>query len=199
MEFRVFEQALFTTPLWECPVTGIDNDSLKKYCNQVRKEKQGVVISNRGGWHSNDLIYPLPTAIDTLFTDLTAFVNDVCVRYTGMDNLAIGNFWININGPYDYNTSHHHQGSILSGVYYVSVPSENMGDLVLERGDMAEHFLTSDIEKKYTLSNALEVRKPAKEGTFYLFPSWIKHRVERNESQEERISIAFNILPKSKL
>jgi hypothetical protein len=77
MEFRVFEQALFSIPFWECPVNGMDNESLKQYCNQVRKEKSGVTISNKGGWHSDDLIYPLPTTLDALFTDLTAFVNDV--------------------------------------------------------------------------------------------------------------------------
>jgi uncharacterized protein (TIGR02466 family) len=111
----------------------------------------------------------------------------------------VGNFWININGPGDYNVSHNHQGSVLSGVYYVSVPTQDMGDLVLERGDVAEYFMTGDLEKEYTLSNALEVRRPAKESTFYLFPSWIKHRVERNESKEERISIAFNIVSKNKI
>lgn len=197
MEFRVFEQALFSIPLWECPVNGIDNESLKQYCYQVREKKPGIVISNKGGWHSNELIEPLPETLDLFFTDLTAFINDVCARYTGMDNLIVGNFWININGPGDYNVSHNHQGSVLSGVYYVSVPTEDMGDLVLERGDAAEYFMTGNLEKKYTLSNALEVKKPAKEGTFYLFPSWVKHRVERNESTKERISIAFNIVSKN--
>ena len=49
MEFKVYEQLWFTTPVWECPVSGIDNQSIKKYCLEVRRQKPGVTISNRGG------------------------------------------------------------------------------------------------------------------------------------------------------
>ncbi|NDB80820.1 hypothetical protein EB155_13250, partial [archaeon] len=35
---------------------------------------------------------------------------------------------------------------------------------------------------------------PVKESMFYLFPSWVKHSVDRNESDKERISIAFNFV-----
>ena len=29
----------------------------------------------------------------------------------------------------DYNTVHNHRGSILSGVFYIDVPDENMGNI----------------------------------------------------------------------
>jgi len=35
---------------------------------------------------------------------------------------------------------------------------------------------------------------PIKESMFYLFPSWVKHSVERNNTDSERISIAFNFV-----
>jgi hypothetical protein len=35
---------------------------------------------------------------------------------------------------------------------------------------------------------------PVKESMFYLFPSWVKHSVERNNTDSERISIAFNFV-----
>lgn len=195
MEFKVFEQEWFTTPVWECPVSGIDNKSIKDYCLKVRKENPGVTISNRGGWHSNELLLPIPQDLELLFNDLTLFVNDVCARYTGIDYLMLGNWWININGKGDYNLSHDHQRSVISGTYYVSVPDQNMGDLVLERGDNMGFFLTGDIKRKTTMANVELCVKPARESTFYLFPSWVKHRVERNESNKERISIAFNFVP----
>lgn len=197
MEFKVYEQLWFATPVWECPVSGIDNQSIKQYCLETRRQKPGVTISNRGGWHSGELLFPIPKALEDLFNDLNVFVNDVCARYTGINNLEIGNFWININGHHDYNLLHDHQNSILSGVYYVSVPRENMGDLVLHRGDNIEFFMNSKVQREQTMANALSVTKQAKESTFYLFPSWIKHHVERNESNEERISIAFNFISPS--
>ncbi len=194
MEFKVFERLWWATPIWECPVTNIDNKSIAEYCLKVRKEKPGVVISNRGGWHSDELVTPIPEDLEKLFNDLTIFVNDVAARYTGTDKLILGNWWININGKYDYNMPHDHQNSILSGTYYVSVPEENMGDLVLHRGDTAEFFLTSKVKREQTMVNALQAQCPIEESKFYLFPSWVKHSVERNESDKERISIAFNFV-----
>lgn len=199
MEFKVYEQLWFATPVWECPVSGIDNKSIKDYCLEVRKQKPGAQISNRGGWHSGELLFPIPKDLENLFNDLSVFANDVCARYTGINNLTVGNFWININGHHDYNLIHDHQHSVLSGVYYVSVPEDNMGDLVLHRGDNMEFFMTSKVEKEFTMANALTATKQAKESTFYLFPSWTKHHVERNESHKERISIAFNFVPQNML
>ena len=193
MEFKVFEQLWFPTPIWEVPVTGIDNESIKDYCLQSREKLEGVTISNRGGWHSKEVLEPLPQDLQQLFNDTTVFANDVCYRYMGTE-LMFGNFWININGHHDYNLLHDHQKSIISGVYYVSVPEDNMGDLVLHRGDNADYFLTGNI-KETTMANSPSCTKKAVESTLYLFPSWIKHHVERNESNKERISIAFNLVP----
>lgn len=194
MEFKVFERLWWATPVWDCPVEGIDNKSIADYCLKVRDEKPGVNISNRGGWHSGELITPIPPSLDQLFTELTSFVNDVPQRYTGTSNLILGNWWININGKHDYNFPHDHRNSVLSGTYYVSVPKENMGDLLLHRGDTAEFFLTSKVEREPTMANATTIPCPVKESMFYLFPSWVKHSVERNNTDEERISIAFNFV-----
>lgn len=194
MQFKVYERLWWATPVWDCPVEGIDNKSIAEYCYKVRDEKPGVTISNRGGWHSGELINPIPPSLDELFKELSVFVNDVPQRYMGTSNLILGNWWININGKYDYNEQHDHQNSVLSGTYYVQVPEENMGDLVLHRGDSAEFFLTSKVEREQTMANSTMIKCNVKESSFYLFPSWVKHSVERNNSDSERISIAFNFV-----
>ena len=89
---------------------------------------------------------------------------------------------------------HDHQNSVLSGTYYVQVPEPNMGDLVLHRGDTAEFFLTSKVKREPTMANAMSIPLPVEESKFYLFPSWVKHSVERNNTDSERISIAFNFV-----
>jgi len=45
MEFKVYEQLWFATPVWECPVSGIDNESIKQYCLRVRRELPGKKVS----------------------------------------------------------------------------------------------------------------------------------------------------------
>ena len=47
----------------------------------------------------------------------------------GVPELNLKNYWININRYGDYNTVHNHRGTILSGVFYIDVPDENMGNI----------------------------------------------------------------------
>ena len=39
-----------------------------------------------------------------------------------------------------------------------------------------------------------EVKMKPEEGRMYVFPGWLEHGVEENQSDEDRISIAFNVL-----
>jgi uncharacterized protein (TIGR02466 family) len=48
-----------------------------------------------------------------------------------------------------------------------------------------------DQENDFT-AGELDMRP--EEGRMYIFPSWLEHGVESNESDQDRISIAFNVL-----
>ena len=58
LNFISKEHMLFATPFWQTKVEGADNEIIKKYCYEMRDKKPGVVISNRGGWHSKDILEP---------------------------------------------------------------------------------------------------------------------------------------------
>ena len=194
MEFSIHQENWFSTPIWESEVKNINNQEIKDYCLYLKDNTKGVNISNRGGWHSSEILLPMPQDLRSLFSNLEIFVNENCFKDIGVPNLKFGNFWVNVNYPGSYNIAHDHQNSILSGVYYVSVPFDNMGDLVLHRGDNAEYFLKSNVERISTRSNSLIAVKKPIESVFYIFPSWVKHYVESNISQGDRISIAFNFI-----
>lgn len=198
MEFSIHQENWFSTPIWESEVKNINNQEIKDYCLHLKDNTKGVNISNRGGWHSSEILLPMPQDLRSLFSNLEIFVNENCFKDIGVPNLKFGNFWVNVNYPGSYNIAHDHQNSILSGVYYVSVPFANMGDLVLHRGDNAEYFLKSNVERISTRSNSLVAVKKPIESVFYIFPSWVKHYVESNISQGDRISIAFNFIQENK-
>jgi len=198
MEFSVHQENWFSTPIWESEIKNINNQEIKDYCLYLKANTKGVNISNRGGWHSSEILLPMPQDLRSLFSNLEVFVNENCFKEMGVPNLKFGNFWVNINTPNSYNLAHDHQNSILSGVYYVSVPYDNMGDLVLHRGDTAEYFLKSDVERIGTKTNSFVAVKKPIESVFYIFPSWVKHHVESNNSQGDRISIAFNFIAENK-
>jgi uncharacterized protein (TIGR02466 family) len=198
MEFSVHQENWFSTPIWESEVNNINNQEIKDYCLYLKDNTKGVNISNRGGWHSSEILLPMPQDLRSLFSNLEVFVNENCFKEMGVPNLKFGNFWVNVNYPGAYNLAHDHQNSILSGVYYVSVPHDNMGDLILHRGDTAEYFLKSDVQRIGTRTNSLVAIKKPIESVFYIFPSWVKHHVESNNSQGDRISIAFNFIAENK-
>ena len=191
LEFISREHMLFATPLWQTQVKGVDNKSIKDYCYYLRENTKGVVISNRGGWHSQEILQPIPDALQNFLNQVTVYVNGYCSRITGITDLVLGNFWININGKYTYNRTHDHQNSVLSGVYYVDCEGENIGNFVVERDDNMEFFAG-----KYKGSPIMQTAFQIKPLTNFLFvlPSWTYHSVEMNMENRDRISIAFNFV-----
>ena len=192
LEFISNEHNLFPTPLWQIQIKGVDNDAIKEYCYHLKDNTEGVTISNRGGWHSKEIIQPLPDALTELFTNFEGFVNDYCAQITGLTNLMLGNFWVNINQKYDYNRSHDHQNSILSGVYYVDCEGDDVGNFVAERDDTAEFFLGTYKNVSGFTGTSFSITPLT--GFAFLMPSWVLHSVEQNLTDRDRISVAFNLV-----
>ena len=193
LEFKTQFTELFTTPVWQTQINGIDNNQIKEYCLGLRTKYPGVKISNRGGWHSKELDLPLPNALDELINDLTAYINQFVGQHTKTTDLILGNWWININGKHNYNAEHDHQNAILSAVYYVEVLADNTGDLKLHREDSSRYYLGAYTKNPTHFSSQLYTSKPTC-GKLVVFPAWTKHSVEMNNSDTERISIAFNFV-----
>ena len=192
LEFISNEHNLFPTPLWQIQIKGVDNDAIKEYCYHLKDNTEGVTISNRGGWHSKEILEPLPDALNELFSNFLGFVNDYCAQITGLNNLMLGNFWVNINQKYDYNRTHDHQNSILSAVYYVDAEGEDIGNFVAERDDTAEFFLGSYKNVSGFTGTSFAITPLT--GFAFLMPSWVLHSVEQNLTDRDRISIAFNFV-----
>ena len=170
-------------------------DEIKALCQIERsKDPTGVVKSNNGGWQSGNINYP-----DSPFFFLSD-IEKICQEFA-KDTLKISksiflmNAWININQKYNSNQTHSHPACILSGVYYVKTPKE-CGNIqfqhpvldLMER-DWNDIILDSDLNQYSSPQWWLL----SEEKTLYVFPSWIKHLVQPNMSDEERISISFNV------
>ena len=91
-----------------------------------------------------------------------------------------------------YQRSHLHPDGWISGVYYVAVPesvqdgSDN-GAGCLEIGRPTDDFCAGAVFPTRIL-------RP-RPGTVHLFPSFLWHRTLPYQSKEERICIAFDVLP----
>jgi hypothetical protein len=100
--------------------------------------------------------------------------------------------WVNINKKGDFNTRHHHDpfsGIALSGVFYVKVP-QNSGKIVFYD---PRATLTTALDQMYYHNGSDSFSIEPEENLLLIFPSWLYHSVDPNESDEDRISVSFNI------
>jgi uncharacterized protein (TIGR02466 family) len=110
------------------------------------------------------------------------------------------NSWSNIHGPNEDSQIHYHASSLLSGVYYPIFPKDS-GDIAFHRGSIYTNIFHHSIRFEYKENNNLTAEKyilNVKEGTIIIFPSHLEHSVEKNNSNENRYSIAFNFYVRGK-
>ena len=179
----------FPSVIWSSVIHVVDNNEVKNFAYQKLKQKDGRVISNYGGFQSNDIGSGECAAVDRLVKLLNEEMN-TCAKQVGMRSLSILNLWINVNPPGSYNHLHNHVGSVLSGVYYVDATPEQ-GNIQFERNDGAEYHIPEQVEQT-TYYTSTRATYAAKTGALYIFPGWLKHSVQGNTSTTDRISISFN-------
>jgi uncharacterized protein (TIGR02466 family) len=184
--------ALFPTPLFVFELA--DHREMDQHLLQsiyhLRQTEPGVVASNILGWHSKTNLFELPD-----FQAFKRLVDEAIVQVAqavgyGHVNIRPANCWANINPPNASNKIHDHANCLFSGVYYVRAP-ENCGNLMLYDPRSARTFYRPAV-KDYTAYTADAVAHAAETGLLLIFPSWLKHGVDPNLSQEERVSISFN-------
>lgn len=156
------------------------------------KNPDSVNISNRGGWQSSANFYNEGSFQPFLKYILDNFQNmTLCYK----SKLQFLNMWININRKGDYNIEHDHPESDISAVLWVKAP-QNSGHLVFSSPNgfaqnSIMNILDSEIKDK-TNCKHVHYFFP-EEGRMIIFPSNIRHYVEMNHSDDDRISIAFNM------
>ena len=104
--------------------------------------------------------------------------------------------WANINPPGAMNRAHVHPNSLWSGVYYVKAP-KNSGHLKID-DPRAAASMSRPRQKLGAQPSRLwrEAHFEPITGRLIMFPAWLTHAVDPNESNENRISVSFNFMQK---
>ena len=193
MDLNYSTRNIFPVPIHIFDVNGFDGvkNELIDYAYNLKKEDEGVSISNYGGWQSSG--YEIVNEDDVLHSFLINCLSDFTSLKKSIDMFVYG--WINVNKPGDYNIKHTHPTSDLSGVLWVKAP-ENCGNIVF---DSPFAFQTHNEVESYTDEfrnlnnyNHCHYFNPI-EGRILVFPSHLQHHVLHNKSEEDRISVSFNI------
>ena len=96
------------------------------------------------------------------------------------EEVFVSDYWGHIHEKNMSTSPHCHRGSLAAGVIYIAAP-EGAGSIVFR-----SNF---DIANK----NAFIKSFPPVRGHYYVFPGYLEHYVNRNNSEEMRISLSFNL------
>jgi len=103
-------------------------------------------------------------------------------------NFKIMNSWINIAEKGVKHDYHSHPGYTVAGVYYFRV-SDKQGGICFNNPNLMiynAHFPEGRCSPQ-------SIEMIPSDGDIVLFPAWLQHSTHENTTDEERISVAFNI------
>lgn len=181
---------IFPTYIWSTELDNIDNQELKTFAYNLKSKSPGRLISGYGGWQSDRFKNNIPSELEKLVEQIENRVVEISFKLQ-IPAPRFGNIWFNINSPGSYNQIHNHRGALLSGVYYVDVPNNETGNIEFHRNDEADYYLHQILTPDHHFAST-KLIYPAKTNTLYIFPAWLKHSVQGNKSNKDRISISFN-------
>ena len=196
---------LFATPLMQVQLD-LDLEKLTELAFQMQnKDKEGALMSNRGGWQSNDISEEKHEEFIRLKKEIIKHLQIYQSKvFQGMifkKNIIqyLNNMWVNINEKHHYNEWHIHKFTTLSGSFYIK------HDGCIENGDikfknpygsymLSSHWPSELIEKTTEITSEI-VNITPKSNMLLIFPAWLNHKVEINLKNDSRISLSFNAAP----
>ncbi len=186
----------FPTPVWHFAIDNhqqLNSVLLPEIEAEQQRDRQGEKWSNVLGWHSVSNLHERAS-----FSDITKIIQQNVLEVATflrwdlqLFSMNITTCWAIVNGKLASNSVHNHPNSILSGVYYLQTP-ENCGGIFFSDPRPASQMLIPPVEE-FNLWTFPKVSYKPHSGTMLLFPSWLLHGVEMNMSEENRISLSFNI------
>ena len=171
----------------------LDNNTLAQHIIQWSQQDQGVKKTNMNGWHSTTDMH-LKKEYQVLVDELYKMQHEIYQEEWLDRKPMLGNMWANINYSGGYNRPHVHPNCLFSGVYYVKTQPQ-CGELVVN-------------DPRPGIQTMMPTRKsgqPPKhlwreahiepiQGRLIMFPAWLWHCVEPNQSNDMRISVSFNFV-----
>jgi uncharacterized protein (TIGR02466 family) len=167
------------------------------YCYHMKEQYPGNYNrSNVNGWQSptftknNCKDFFKQNFYNKFWNQFLQTISPIKLSEPTKKQFYLANIWININDPGSYNLTHIHPGGMISGAYYVKVP-ENSGGIVFENNLAASSLLYSHCNNEFTKTNH---KVDPVDGQMILFNAHLPHYVQQNKSDEDRITISFNVI-----
>lgn len=186
--------SLFPTLVWRFELTpetrGEASRNILEALDSLRPAPETMTPGR--GWQSDQALHELEA-----FQGLVSYIHDAVSSIleflrVGYDKFQITGCWANINPPGAAHKAHYHPNNFLSGVYYVQTgpgaDSINFHDPRVQTGVIRPPVT------ELTAANTDQAVVRVRDGALLLFPAYLEHSVDANQSSRERISVSFNVM-----
>lgn len=194
-------RALFSTPLFQSKLIGIDMAELEASCISIAEDDEaGQDWCDREGFPGytsyaslTDLPWRFPI-FQEIVTQLDAHVAKFAAELhfdLGDKPLKLEDIWINILPEGGIHTAHIHPHSVISGTTYVALP-EGTSAIKFEDPRLSMMMAAPHRRKDAPAELQQFVYVQPEVGDVLLWESWLRHEVPMNMAEDERISVSFN-------
>ena len=185
---------LFPTRIWQAHLDALE-PHMERWVEAVlalraaHPEPAGRTV--RQGWNSDDMSVLERAEFGPLREAIRAECAAALAEMGQGERAFYLQSWINLHDRGGFNFLHMHEGSLLSGSFYLQVPP-GAGDFVFRdpRAGVIHGYVKGGVPNGHA-----DVHLHPSEGLLVLFPCWMEHYVEPHEGDEARITIAFNANP----
>ena len=171
----------------------LNNHQLAQDMINWSNQDKGVSKTNVKGWHSTTDMHKKPE-YSQLVTELMRMQKEIYNNEHIDRHAILGNMWANINPPGGMNMPHIHPNALFSGVYYVKSNPKSGRLKIYDPRPGAQMYMPTrkpgDPGRDMWRDGNIE---PI-EGRIIMFPAWLWHSVEPNQSDNTRISVSFNFI-----
>ena len=181
---------VFSTPVLQTKPCSFTQEEL----NIVQKEKNNLMDNFGKNFSTRDtyVLKKLPNMYAFCNATLQHYVKDI-LKVNPKIDFYITQSWINYNPKESFHHAHFHPNSLLSGV--LAIQNDSNIPLMLDRPHATKIF--DNLLAIYDYSELNEFNSPKisfnlPTGSLILFPSKIFHDVPKNDTSEDRITLAFN-------
>ncbi len=191
-DMRVIE--LFPTPLWS---VDLDAAAAKRLNERLLAQIERLLdprppLPRGGSWQTDPVLHRHPA-----FAELVGLVDRTALgalKFLGLKHpkASISGMWANINPRGGQSSAHTHPNNFLSAVYYLQVPPGEGEIHFVDPRPQAEVMLPPTAQDNRFNGNRRIMEVQA--GRLVMFPAWLRHSVPPNKGDQERVSIAVNLM-----
>ena len=185
---------MFPTLVWKVQLKALLHEPMdaKIVATLERMRHEGPALVPGQGWQSSHTLHELDE-----FREFVACVNRAVtsvLRFlrVGGDAFEMTGCWANVLAKGAVHKAHSHPNNFLSGVYYVRTHAG--AETINFHDPRSQTAIIRPPVEELTAENTDQVVVRVANGTLLIFPAYLQHSVGTNMSEQERVSISFNIM-----